>query len=32
VWRTGANQATVFETSADLVMAGASVPAGKYSL
>ena len=32
VWRTGANQATVFETSADLVMAGTSVPAGKYSL
>ena len=32
VWRTGANQATVFETSADLVMAGTPVPAGKYSL
>ena len=32
VWRTGANQATVFETSADLVIAGAPVPAGKYSL
>jgi len=32
VWRTGANQATIFETSADLVMAGRPVPAGKYSL
>jgi len=32
VWRTGANQATVFETSADLMMAGTLVPAGKYSL
>jgi len=32
VWRTGANQATVFETSADLVIAGTPVPAGKYSL
>jgi len=32
VWRTGANAATVFETSADLVIAGTAVPAGKYSL
>src|SRR2546430_5875763 len=32
VWRTGANQATVLETSADLVVAGTGVPAGKYSL
>ena len=32
VWRTGANQATVLETSADLVVAGTPVPAGKYSL
>jgi Protein of unknown function (DUF2911) len=32
VWRTGANQATVFETSADLRVAGTAVPAGKYSL
>jgi len=32
VWRTGANEATVFETSADLVMGGTTVPAGKYSL
>ena len=32
VWRTGANQATLFETSSDLVIAGSPVPAGKYSL
>ena len=32
VWRTGANQATVLETSADLVVAGTALPAGKYSL
>jgi hypothetical protein len=32
VWRTGANQATLFETSSDLVIAGTPVPAGKYSL
>jgi DUF2911 family protein len=32
VWRTGANQATVFETSADLIVAETTVPAGKYSL
>jgi hypothetical protein len=32
VWRTGANQATVLETSLDLRMAGTTVPAGKYSL
>jgi hypothetical protein len=32
VWRTGANQATVLETSADLVVAGTTLPAGKYSL
>ncbi|MGH7675571.1 MAG: DUF2911 domain-containing protein [Gemmatimonadales bacterium] len=32
VWRTGANAATILETSADLVMAGTPVPAGKYSL
>src|SRR5205807_2304320 len=32
VWRTGANQATIFETSADLVIAGTPVPAGQYSL
>ena len=32
VWRTGANEATVLETSADLTVAGTAVPAGKYSL
>ncbi|HYL22388.1 MAG TPA: DUF2911 domain-containing protein [Gemmatimonadales bacterium] len=32
VWRTGANEATVFETSADLVVGGTTVPAGKYTL
>lgn len=32
VWRTGANEATVFETSADLVAGGTTIPAGKYSL
>ena len=32
VWRTGANEATVLETSADLVIAGTSLPAGKNSL
>ena len=32
IWRTGANEATVLETSADLRVAGKAVPAGKYSL
>lgn len=32
VWRTGANSATLFETSADLAIGGTTVPAGKYSL
>ena len=32
VWRTGANAATVLETDGDLIMAGTTVPAGKYSL
>lgn len=32
VWRTGANAATLFETSADLVMGGSTIPAGKYTL
>jgi DUF2911 family protein len=32
VWRTGANSATQFNTSADLVIGGATVPAGKYTL
>jgi len=32
VWRTGANQATVLEISADVKLAGTTLPAGKYSL
>ncbi len=32
VWRTGANAATQFSTSVDLVVGGATVPAGKYTL
>jgi hypothetical protein len=32
VWRTGANPATTFVTQADLDLAGARVPAGKYTL
>jgi hypothetical protein len=32
VWRTGANAATILETSADVVIAGTPIPAGKYSL
>jgi hypothetical protein len=32
VWRTGANAATVFETSGDLLVGGTPIPAGKYSL
>jgi DUF2911 family protein len=32
VWRTGANAATQLSTSADLVIGGTSVPAGKYTL
>ena len=32
VWRTGANAATQFNTTADLVIGGATVPAGKYTL
>jgi Protein of unknown function (DUF2911) len=32
VWRTGANEATVFETSAALKIDGKELPAGKYSL
>lgn len=32
VWRTGANEATVFETSADITVEGKTLPAGKYGL
>lgn len=32
VWRTGANAATQLETSADLVVGGTAIPAGKYTL
>ena len=32
VWRTGANEATIFETSKELTIAGQKLPAGKYSL
>lgn len=32
VWRTGADEATTFETSSDLMVGDIHVPAGKYSL
>jgi hypothetical protein len=32
VWRTGANEATVFEVSGDVSINGQKLPAGKYSL
>lgn len=32
VWRTGANEATVFETSKDVMVEGKKLPAGKYGL
>jgi hypothetical protein len=32
VWRTGANAATMFTTSADLVMNGTTIPRGSYTL
>src|SRR5690349_5310064 len=32
VWRTGANEATVFETNQELNIMGNKLPAGKYSL
>ncbi len=32
VWRTGANEATVFETNKDLAFNGSTLKAGKYSL
>ncbi|MEP6711641.1 MAG: DUF2911 domain-containing protein [Ferruginibacter sp.] len=31
VWRTGANEATVFETDKDITVNGAKLPAGKYA-
>ena len=32
VWRTGANEATIFESNKDLLIEGKALPAGKYSL
>src|ERR1700693_3740695 len=32
VWRTGANKATTFVTSADVVVGGKTVPAGSYTI
>jgi hypothetical protein len=32
VWRTGANNATVFETDKDITVEGKALPAGKYGL
>ena len=32
VWRTGANEATVFETDKDILVEEQSLPAGKYAL
>lgn len=32
VWRTGANEATVFQSDKDVKIDGASLPAGKYGL
>jgi hypothetical protein len=32
VWRTGANEATIFEVSKDVTVEGKSLPAGKYAL
>lgn len=32
VWRTGANEATTFITSADVTVGGTSVPAGSYTI
>jgi len=32
VWRLGANEATIFETSKDIKVEGKNLPAGKYSL
>jgi hypothetical protein len=32
VWRTGANEATTFESNKDIVLHGQTLPAGKYAL
>ncbi len=32
VWRTGANEATTFVTSSDVMVGGKAVPAGKYTI
>lgn len=32
IWRTGANEATTFETSKDIKVNGKNLPAGKYAL
>jgi hypothetical protein len=32
VWRTGANEATTFVTSADVIVGGTTVPAGSYTI
>jgi len=32
IWRTGANSATMFSTSKDLVVEGTAIPAGSYTL
>lgn len=32
IWRTGANEATVFETNQDVTILGSTLPAGKYSM
>lgn len=32
VWRAGANEATIFQTDAELTIGGKKLPAGKYSL
>lgn len=32
VWRTGANEATIFRTNTDLLINGKTLPAGEYSL
>jgi hypothetical protein len=32
VWRTGANEATTFVTSSDIVVGGKAVPAGSYTI